>query len=68
MLFNYRRRRARPALKYISHISEAKRLGQTRIEIIYLVSFNLTVVLSSYHAEVDAWCTTGKTDKRSEVP
>lgn len=34
---------------------------------IYLVSFNLTVVLSSYRAEVDACHTTGKTDSRSEV-
>lgn len=31
---------------------------------IYLVSFNLTVVLSSNRAEVDA---TGKTDRHSEV-
>lgn len=35
---------------------------------IYLVSFNLTVVLSSYRVEVEAWYTTRKTERRSEVP
>lgn len=34
---------------------------------IYLVSFNLTVVLSSNRAEVDACRATGKTDRHSEV-